>query len=183
MGQGAVAGVGGTRLCDWWFTEDAVLIDTAGRYTTQDSDTAVDRAGWETFLDLLKHNGRAQPLNGLIVAFALSDIALVPQRRTPGACRCRSAAASRRWKRGSGARIPVYVMFTKADLIAGFTEFFDDLDRDGRAQVWGTTFRAGRPASRCGCGLRRGIPRAGGAAERSGCSIGCMPSAIPIGVR
>ena len=38
MGQGAVAGVGGTRLCDWWFTEDAVLIDTAGRYTTQDSE-------------------------------------------------------------------------------------------------------------------------------------------------
>ena len=34
----AVAGVGGTRYCDWWFTEDAVLIDTAGRYTTQDSD-------------------------------------------------------------------------------------------------------------------------------------------------
>ena len=27
----AVAGVGGTRYCDWWFTEDAVLIDTAGR--------------------------------------------------------------------------------------------------------------------------------------------------------
>ena len=36
LGQGAVAGVGVTRLCDWWFTEDAVLIDTAGRYTTQD---------------------------------------------------------------------------------------------------------------------------------------------------
>ena len=36
MGQGAIAGIGGTRLCDWWFTEDAVLIDTAGRYTTQD---------------------------------------------------------------------------------------------------------------------------------------------------
>ncbi len=31
-----VAGVGGTRYCDWWFTDDAVLIDTAGRYTTQD---------------------------------------------------------------------------------------------------------------------------------------------------
>src|SRR5579875_1475638 len=45
MGQGAVAGVGGTRLCEWWFTEQAVLIDTAGRYTTQDSDAAVDKAG------------------------------------------------------------------------------------------------------------------------------------------
>jgi type VI secretion system protein ImpL len=31
-------------------------------------------------------------------------------------------------------------VFTKADLIAGFTEFFDDLDREARAQVWGTTF-------------------------------------------
>ena len=38
MGQGAVAGVGGTRMCDWWFTENAVLIDTAGRYTTQEGD-------------------------------------------------------------------------------------------------------------------------------------------------
>ena len=37
-------------------------------------------------------------------------------------------------------RMPVYVLFTKADLIAGFTEFFDDLDREKRAQVWGTTF-------------------------------------------
>ena len=31
-------------------------------------------------------------------------------------------------------------MFTKADLIAGFTEFFDDLDRERRGQVWGVTF-------------------------------------------
>jgi len=59
MGQSAVAGVGGTRLCEWWFTEDAVLIDTAGRYTTQDSDAAVDRAGWEGFLDLLSVPGSA----------------------------------------------------------------------------------------------------------------------------
>jgi type VI secretion system protein ImpL len=37
-------------------------------------------------------------------------------------------------------RLPIYVIFTKADLISGFTEFFDDLDRDRRAQVWGATF-------------------------------------------
>ncbi len=70
MGEGAVAGVGGTRLCDWWFTDDAVLIDTAGRYTTQDSDAAVDRAGWEAFLQLLKRTRPRQPLNGVIVAIA-----------------------------------------------------------------------------------------------------------------
>ncbi|MDW3190672.1 type VI secretion system membrane subunit TssM, partial [Vibrio sp. Vb0932] len=37
LGADSIAGVGGTRHCDWWFANKAVLIDTAGRYTTQDS--------------------------------------------------------------------------------------------------------------------------------------------------
>ena len=39
-----------------------------------------------------------------------------------------------------GVRIPAYVLFTKADLIAGFVEFFDNLGKEEREQVWGTTF-------------------------------------------
>ncbi len=139
MGQGAVAGVGGTRLCDWWFTEDAVLIDTAGRYTTQDSNAAVDRTGWETFLDLLKRARPRQPLNGLLVAFPLSDLAQAPaaeRKAHAAAIRARVDELQTRF----GIKMPIYVLFTKADLIAGFTEFFDDLDREKRAQVWGTTF-------------------------------------------
>ena len=45
-----VSGVGGTRYCDWWFTEEAVIIDTAGRYTTQDSDGDNDKKSWLAFL-------------------------------------------------------------------------------------------------------------------------------------
>ena len=45
-GGAAIAGIGGTRYCDWWFTDDAVLIDTAGRYTTQDSDAKADKKSW-----------------------------------------------------------------------------------------------------------------------------------------
>jgi type VI secretion system protein ImpL len=139
MGQGAVAGVGGTRLCDWWFTENAVLIDTAGRYTTQDSNAAVDRAGWDSFLDLLRRTRPRQPLNGVIVAIALSDIADAP----PAERAAHAAAIRRRIKELEsrlGIRMPVYALFTKSDLIAGFTEFFDDLDRERRNQVWGVTF-------------------------------------------
>ncbi len=101
MGQGAVAGVGGTRLCDWWFTEEAVLIDTAGRYTTQDSDAAVDRAGWEAFLDLLKRTRPRQPLNGVLVAIALSDIAGGAGGGTAARMPARSASGSRRSATGS----------------------------------------------------------------------------------
>jgi type VI secretion system protein ImpL len=139
MGQRGVPGVGGTRMCDWWFTEDAVFIDTAGRYTTQDSDAAVDRAGWEAFLSLLKQTRQRQPLNGLVVAIAVSDIATSAREE-----RVAHARAIRRRIRELeeklAVRLPVYVLLTKADLIAGFSEFFDDLDRERRAQVWGATF-------------------------------------------
>jgi len=37
-------------------------------------------------------------------------------------------------------QLPVYLMVTKCDLVAGFTEYFDDLAQEGRAQVWGVTF-------------------------------------------
>ncbi len=139
MGSATVAGVGGTRLCDWWFTDDAVLIDTAGRYTTQDSDQAVDRAGWEGFLDTLKRTRPRQPVNGVIVAIAISDILAA----TPEKLAAHATAIRRRVREVSdrlGLRVPVYAMLTKADLLAGFTEFFDDLDRESRGQVWGTTF-------------------------------------------
>ena len=67
-------GVGGTRNCDWWFTDDAVLIDTAGRYTTQDSEAAVDTGAWLGFLRLLKKYRERQPLNGVLVAIGLPDL-------------------------------------------------------------------------------------------------------------
>ena len=126
-------------MCEWWFTDDAVLIDTAGRYTTQDSDSAVDKAGWDAFLALLKRTRPRQPLNGVIIAIAMSDIAarLAPERLA------HARAIRRRIKELTdqlGVRMPVYAIFTKADLLAGFSEFFDDLDREKRGAVWGTTF-------------------------------------------
>ncbi len=35
--------------------------------------------------------------------------------------------------------LPVYVMFTKIDLVAGFAEFFGDLKKSERSQAWGST--------------------------------------------
>lgn len=139
LGQSELRGVGGTRLCDWSFTDAAVLIDTAGRYTTQDSNAAVDRAGWEGFLDLLRRTRKQQPLNGVIVAVALGDIVSASDgERLAHARAIRSRIRELNTK--LGIRLPVYVIFTKADLIRGFAEFFDGMDRTARGQVWGMTF-------------------------------------------
>jgi type VI secretion system protein ImpL len=131
-------GVGGTRHCDWFLTDEAVLIDTAGRWTTQDSDRATDSSAWLGFLDLLKKHRPREPINGVVVAFAVDDLVAAEAARLEA-----TAAAVRARLNEVGARLglhlPVYLLLTKADLIAGFREAFADLDDRAREQVWGFT--------------------------------------------
>ncbi len=138
FGQSSIGGVGGTRNCDWWFTENAVLIDTAGRYTTQESDQESDNQGWLNFLALLKRHRKRQPINGAVIAISLSDLSMQDE-----VTQASHAKAIRRrlheLRDKLGVRFPVYVVFTKADLIAGFTEFYDNLGKEAREQVWGFT--------------------------------------------
>ncbi|MEM1431498.1 MAG: type VI secretion system membrane subunit TssM [Pseudomonadota bacterium] len=137
-GSASLGGVGGTRNCDWWFTNNAILIDTAGRYTTQDSGATEDNAAWLGFLGMLKKYRKRQPINGAIVAISLSDLSLQDE-----ATQKSHAAAIRRrlheLREKLGVQFPVYVLFTKSDLIAGFTEYFDNLGKEDREQVWGFT--------------------------------------------
>ena len=136
---GKLQGVGGTRLCEWWLSDNAVLIDTAGRYTSQDSDAAADKAGWERFLTLLKKSRPRLPLNGVLVTFGVDMVSrLGPTEREQHARSVRRRIKELEEKLGQ--RLPVYFMVSKSDLLAGFMEFFDDLDKTAREQVWGFTF-------------------------------------------
>ena len=49
-GGAVIQGIGGTRNCDWFFTTEGILLDTAGRYSVHEED----RREWLGFLDLLK---------------------------------------------------------------------------------------------------------------------------------
>jgi type VI secretion system protein ImpL len=139
LGRTAVRGIGGTRNCDWWFTSQAVLIDTAGRYTTHDSHREADRTAWFGFLDLLARYRPRRPINGVLLTLSASDLlnATPEQRAVHGATlRARIEELHERL----GIAFPVYVLVTKCDLLAGFMDFFGDFDKDERAQVWGMTF-------------------------------------------
>lgn len=137
---GAIAGAGGTRYCDWWFSEEAVLIDTAGRYTTQDSDAQADRESWLSFLGLLKVHRARQPINGVIVAISTEELLT----GTPETLEAHATAIRERLAEIHEVLkvdVPVYVMLTKADLIAGFSEFFGAFSASRRQKVWGATFK------------------------------------------
>ena len=138
-GEDSIRGVGGTRNCDWWFTDQAVLIDTAGRFTTQDSDRENDRSTWSGFLAMLKRSRPRQPVNGVLVTVSVSDLLT----RTLAERRQYAATVRQRLQElheGLGIRFPIYLLVTKADLLAGFTDYFATIDKDQRATPWGATF-------------------------------------------
>jgi type VI secretion system protein ImpL len=139
LGKGALGGVGGTRNCDWWFTDEAVLLDTAGRYTTQDSHEEVDQSAWRGFLQLLRKHRRRRPINGVILAVSVPDLL----QQDEAARQVQAQAIRARIKdlhEQLNIRFPIYVLVTKCDLLAGFSEFFCNLGKEQRAQVWGVTF-------------------------------------------
>ena len=139
VGRNAIRGIGGTRHCDWWFASEAVLIDTAGRYTTHDSDRDADRAAWLGFLDLLARHRPRRPINGVLLTISVSELlASSPEQRAAHAAKLRERIEELHAR--LGIAFPVYVLVTKTDLLAGFMEFFADFDKDERAQVWGVTF-------------------------------------------
>lgn len=138
LGATSLAGVSGTRNCVWWFTNEAVLIDTAGRYTTHETNLTVDAAEWQGFLRLLrKHRPRA-PINGAILTVSVEDLT----NRSRAELIQLAASLRERFmdlQEALGIRFPVYVMVTKMDLLKGFEEYFHYLRHEGRNQVWGFT--------------------------------------------
>jgi type VI secretion system protein ImpL len=130
----AVQGVGGTRQCDWFFTAEGILLDTAGRYAVQ----AADRDEWHGFLALLKRHRPRAPINGIVIAVSIAEL-----RGDDPEAVLQLARSLRQRVQDLIEKLevfaPVYVMFTKADLVAGFAEFFQDAEPEERERPWGAT--------------------------------------------
>jgi type VI secretion system protein ImpL len=134
LGDREIKGVGGTRNCDWWFTNSAILLDTAGRYSTEEED----QPEWLAFLDMLKKHRRRQPVNGAVVGVSIEELLkanLDELEAMAQSIRKRIDELIQRLE----VKFPIYLVFTKCDLVNGFVEFFEDFERNQREQIWGCT--------------------------------------------
>lgn len=130
----SVKGVGGTRNCDWFFSTEGILLDTAGRYSAYEDD----RSEWLSFLNLLKKNRPKAPINGIIIAVSIAELTKnEPSYALDLAKNLRSRVQDLTEQLEVYA--PVYVVFTKMDLVSGFRDFFHDYEQEDRGQVWGAT--------------------------------------------
>src|SRR4030042_230581 len=119
------AGISGTRNCDWWFFEQAILLDTAGRYAIP-VDEGRDKEEWKKFLQLLVKYRKKEPLHGLIVTIAADKL----MQSAPEPLEQDGKNIRRRideLMRVLGAKFPVYILVTKCDLVQGMIQFCDQL--------------------------------------------------------
>jgi type VI secretion system protein ImpL len=126
---------GSTRNLDWWMYEEAIVIDTAGRYAVPE-DAKRDRSEWDSLLALLSRRKQKEPLNGIVIVV--------------GADRLLQASADELLEEGRqvrasvgnlmnvlAAQVPVYLLVTKCDLVEGFTQFCEALPEENWQQVMG----------------------------------------------
>src|SRR5439155_11364917 len=96
---------------------------------------------WLAFLDTVKKFRSRTPINGVVVAVSIADLVRMREEQIEELAKALRARVDELMVRLQIV-VPVYVLFTKADLIGGFVEFFSDLKRSERGQIWGATFHS-----------------------------------------
>ena len=126
---------GSTLNLEWWLYDQAIVIDTAGRYAVPDNDKR-DRKEWGTLLNMLTRHKQKEPINGLVIVVAADRLLnnthedLMEEGR-----QVRSGINELMEK--LEVQMPVYLMVTKCDLVDQFTNWCQYLPEDSRKQVMG----------------------------------------------
>jgi type VI secretion system protein ImpL len=129
------ATISATLNVDWWFFENSIILDTAGRYTIP-LDEVPDKEEWERFLALLSKYRRREPVNGVIATIS-ADKLLATDRSLLREDGQNMRKRIDQLMRVVGARFPVYILVTKMDRVYGFNEIFEELGPEDASQAMG----------------------------------------------
>lgn len=130
-----ISGLEGTRNCDWWFFDDSVVIDIAGRYSVY-RDEELDKAEWLTFLHHLVKYRKKEPINGIIVTVEAQELLELDSGKIEDEGRTIRQRIDE-VIHVMGARFPIYVLVTKCDLVYGMGRFCELIPDNSLDQAMG----------------------------------------------
>ncbi len=117
----------GTLNYNWWFTEDAIFVDMAGRLCNPQEDA--DRREWESFLRTIATGRRGYPINGVLCCVSAEHLLQEsPEQHEADANTLLERLRDLQNK--LGVTFATYLVVTKCDKIVGFMQFFDRAERD-----------------------------------------------------
>ena len=132
-----VSKLAGTRDCDWFLTDEALLLDTAGRFVEQNND-ANNSNDWNELLGLLKRCRPKQPINGLVLMLSADDILNNNDEKIQSQIQ-QIRLRLQEMQTSFNTTFPLYIMVNKVDLISGFNQYFNYLDESERKQTFGVS--------------------------------------------
>ena len=126
---------GSTLNLEWWLYEEAIVIDTAGRYAVPEQQER-DRKEWDKLLGLLASHKQREPLNGLVVAVSAERLLTCDEETILEEGRQVRTSINNLMDRLE-IQVPVYLLVTKCDKIEGFSEWVSYLPDESLLQPMG----------------------------------------------
>lgn len=106
-----------TKFCSWYFAKNAVYLDTAGIYSSNEKNESHYKLVWIAFLKLLKRQSFTKHIAGLYIVIEVPTLLGSKEKLflILKDLRERIYEISQ-----YSANLPIYIVFTKSDLIPGF---------------------------------------------------------------
>ncbi|MBS0357738.1 MAG: type VI secretion system membrane subunit TssM [Proteobacteria bacterium] len=120
------------KYCQTWLTDNAVFITIPGKLISDSTYSSI----WPSLLKVLKQFRGKQPFDGILLTF--NPIQIWQQGKSQRTKLLENTQiALTTLCRKLHCPVPINIIFTHADLISGFTEFFSDLNQEERNQSFG----------------------------------------------
>jgi type VI secretion system protein ImpL len=122
------------HFTQWWFSNQGIFLETPSRYATGEEGDEE----FQYWLSILEKEGKPRAVDGILLTVSLRELLA----EGPGV----AELASRYRERIALAmatlklELPVYLVFTHADVLPGFREYFENLQEPESHQVFGATF-------------------------------------------
>lgn len=108
-----------TKYCNWWFAKDAIYIDTAGIYSSQEKNEFHYKIVWMSFLKLLKKYFFTNSISGVFLTIDIPTLYGPKEQlnKIINDLRERIYEISK-----YTIKLPIFIALTKTDLLAGFKD-------------------------------------------------------------
>jgi len=134
----SIDNVQNTKNYNWWATKHAVVIDTPGANFSSINNKSNYLQKY--FLRLIKQYNHNTLPSGILLILDLDDLLRKPKKLKQKFFDNINKQLTMLTK-VLHAHVPLYLIFNKCDLITGFREYFNDLGREERQQIWGNLIK------------------------------------------